>query len=232
MPRPHAAAVCLAAICLAAVSLAVGDVPANPPDSDGILAPGLLSDTDFYRLATCGASPGGDCRAATLRWTKPRLTLSVLPGDNQTRPGFHARLVLAARHAIAEVNGVGAGIAIDLISEGPADITVRPTALTEGMILNDTPGLSGPGIMGVGYMTVWSDPQGQIGEAVILISTAISEADLTSVVLEEITQSLGFLFDVEGTAYEGVSILSQTSNATTRLVGQDAMLLRLHYPPN
>lgn len=220
----------LAAFCLAAACLAVGDAPANPPDSDGIFAPGLLSDTDFYRLATCGASPGGDCRATTLRWRKPRLTLSVLPGGDPVQPGLHARLVLAAQHAIAEINGVGAGIAIDWIPEGPADITVRPTALTEGMILDDTPGFSGPGVMGVGYMTVWSDPQGHIAEAVILISTAISEADLTSVVLEEVTQSLGFLFDVEGPAYEGVSILSQTSNATTRLTGQDAMLLRLHYP--
>jgi hypothetical protein len=43
-------------------------------------------------------------------------------------------------------------------------------------------------------------------------------------------QSLGFLYDIEGQAYDGVSILSQTSNATTTIAGQDAALLRLHYP--
>jgi Protein of unknown function (DUF2927) len=85
--------------------------------------------------------------------------------------------------------------------------------------------------MGVGYMTVWSDDADHITEAVILISTTISEADMTSVVLEEITQSLGILYDIENPWYEGVSILSQTSNATTTIEGQDAALLRWLYPP-
>lgn len=85
--------------------------------------------------------------------------------------------------------------------------------------------------MGVGYMTVWSDENNLITEAVILISTAITDQDLTSVMLEEMTQSLGILYDIENPAYEGVSILSQTSNATTTIEGQDAALLRWLYPP-
>jgi hypothetical protein len=222
MPTFRAAA----ALCLAATTAF-----AEAPPSDGILAPGLLSDRDFYRLATCGAQPGGECRAASLHWSKPRLTLAIATGSDPVPPGFHARLERAARHAITEVNGVGAGIAIDFLPEGPADITILPTGLTEGTVLRETPGFSGAGVMGVGYMTVWSNDRNQITEAVILISTSITEADLTSVMLEEVTQSLGFLFDIESPAYEGVSILSQTSNATIRLIGQDAMLLRLHYPP-
>jgi hypothetical protein len=84
----------------------------------------------------------------------------------------------------------------------------------------------------VGFATVWSGEDNIITEAVILISTHIEPADLTSVMLEEMTQTLGFIHDIEGPAYEGVSILSQTSNATTKITGQDAALLRLHYPPN
>ena len=38
-------------------------------------------------------------------------------------------------------------------------------------------------------------------------------------------------FDIEGKAYEGLSILSQTSNQTTAIRGQDARLLRWLYPP-
>jgi hypothetical protein len=53
---------------------------------------------------------------------------------------------------------------------------------------------------------------------------------MASVVLEEVFQTLGPRFDIEGAAYEGVSILSQTSNATTRIIGQDARLLRWLYP--
>lgn len=216
----------------ALLCLAAGSALAEAPVSDGVPVSGRLPDAAFYRLATCGAPLDGACRAAVLRWTKPRLTLTVAPGPDPVPTGFEARLVRAARHAIGEVNGVGAGIAIDLVPTGPADITIYPTALAEGTVLTETPRFSGPGVMGVGYMTVWSDAEDRITEAVILISTAISDGDLTSVMLEEVTQSLGFLFDVEGAAYEGVSILSQTSNATTRLTGQDAMLIRRHYPPN
>lgn len=221
MPTLRAAALCLAATA----------AMAEAPSSDGVLADGPLSDWQFYRLATCGAMPGGECRAATLRWNKPRLTLTVALGSDPATTEFQSRLVRAARHAIDEVNGVGAGIAIDFLPDGPADITILATPLTEGTILSETPGFSGPGVMGVGYMTVWSNEFNQITEAVILISTSIAAADLTSVMLEEVTQSLGFLFDIDGPTYEGVSILSQTSNATTRLTGQDAMLLRWHYPP-
>jgi hypothetical protein len=99
-------------------------------------------------------------------------------------------------------------------------------------MMTDTPGFSGAGVMGVGFATVWSGADNTISEAVILISTSITPTDLTSVMLEELTQTLGFPYDIEGTAYEGVSILSQGSNATTGIAGQDAALLRLHYPPN
>ncbi|MCU0826458.1 MAG: DUF2927 domain-containing protein [Tabrizicola sp.] len=207
-----------------------GTASAEAPDSDGIFASTLLSDADFYRLATCGALPESDCMTSALRWNKQRLTLTVKPGGDAVSGAFLESLDRAARNAVAEVNGTGAGIAIDLVEEGPADITILPTALTEGTRLQEVEGFSGAGTMGVGYMTVWSDESNRITEAVILISTSISEADLTSVMLEEVTQSLGFLFDVEGPVYQG-SILSQTSNSTTRLVGQDAELLRLHYPP-
>jgi hypothetical protein len=213
-----------------ALCLVAGSGWAETPDSDGIFAPALLSDADFYRLATCGALPDGDCRTSVLRWTKTRLTLRIEAGRDSVSEDFLERLAGAARHAIAEVNGTGAGIAIELVARGPADITVLPTALPEGTVLREVAGFSGAGVMGVGYMTVWSDEADRITEAVILISTSISEADLTSVMLEEVTQSLGFLFDVEGPTYQG-SILSQTSNSTTRLAGQDAELLRRHYPP-
>jgi hypothetical protein len=198
---------------------------------DGVTVVGRLSDADFYRLATCGALPGGDCRAAALRWQKPQLTVRIDPGSDPLPPGFETRLTRALTHALAQINAAGAGIRLTLTTAPGADITVRPTSLTEGAVLTETPGFSGAGIMGVGYMTVWSDSTDAIVEAVILISTSITDADLGSVLLEEVTQSLGFLFDIEGRAYEGVSILSQSSNATLTIEGQDATLLRMHYPP-
>jgi len=201
----------------------------NAP-TDGVVAPGILSDADLYRLATCGAPPGGDCAAPALRWKKKRLTVAIVMGNTPVDPDFEDRLTKALAHAVAEVNGVGAGITLRLTRSRSADIVIRPTELVEGTVLTESPGFSGAGIMGVGYMTVWSDAADTIFEAVILISTTITQNDLPSVMLEEVTQSLGFLYDVESPAYEGVSILSQTSNETVTLTGQDAALLHLHYP--
>jgi hypothetical protein len=216
---------------VAILGLGLGAAAVKAQDSDGVAVNRRLSDAEFYRLATCGAPPGSACRSNPLRWGKSTLTVSLMRGDDPLPPRFAARLTSALRAAIDEVNGVGAGIRLRYTSRDDADIRVIPTAIEEGTELTDTPGFSGSGIMGVGYMTVWSDSDDQIVEAVILISTGISRSDLASVMLEELTQSLGFLYDVEGAVYEGVSILSQTSNATVSLTGQDARILKLHYPP-
>jgi predicted RNA-binding protein Jag len=48
--------------------------------------------------------------------------------------------------------------------------------------------------------------------------------------LEELFQTLGFIYDIENRYYEGRSILSQDSNATTTLIGQDRKALRRLYP--
>jgi hypothetical protein len=222
--------VCFRLVALALVCAAT-PLAAEDPASDGIFVPGLISDAELYRLATCGAPPGGACTAPVLRWQKPVLTLRVDPGPDPLPPGLEARLIRAATRAIAEVNGTGAGIRLTFTVADSADITLFPTSLPEGTAMPDQPGFSGPGIMGVGYVTVWSDETDRILEAAVLISTSIEADILDSVVLEEITQSLGFLFDINGPAYEGVSILAQDANSTTRLIGQDAALLRLHYPP-
>ena len=164
------------------------------------------------------------------RWKGDTLTLG-LSSDNTPLPrGFETKLTRAIDHALSQINGAGAGITISFVKTPRSDITIRPTALPEGTRLGEVPGFSGAGVMGVGYMTLWWDDSLKITEAVILISTSITDEDLTSVMLEEITQSLGILYDIEGPAYEGVSILSQTSNATTTIKGQDAALLRWMYP--
>jgi hypothetical protein len=201
-------------------------------DSDGVAVESLLSDADLYRLVTCGAAPGDACQGPALRWSRSDLTLRIARADFPTPPGFEDRLRDAATRAIDQINGAGAGIRIRLTDGETADISIHPTRIAEGTLLEEVPGYSGVGVMGVGYMTVWSDEADAITEAAILISTTITDEDLPSVMLEEVTQSLGFLYDIDGPAYEGVSILSQTSNATVTIEGQDARLLRLHYPPS
>ena len=221
-------------LCLALLMMGAaprGAALAEGPVSDGIVSQGLLSDEDFFRLASCGAPPGGECRGPVQTWGKRKLRLALVPGRDPLPIGFAARLIAAIDHALPEINGARAGVRVTRTNARFADIKVIATALPEGTVMVEAPGFSGPGIMGVGYMTVWFDDTGHITEAVILISTSITEEDLTSVMLEEITQSLGILYDIENPWYEGVSILSQTSNVTTTIVGQDAALLRWLYPP-
>ncbi|WP_309668268.1 DUF2927 domain-containing protein [Tabrizicola sp.] len=213
------------------VLLCLGGPACAQGQTDGIVSQGLLSDIEFFRLVTCGAVPGGPCKGPVQRWGKRMLRIALVAGTDPVPEAFEARLLAAIDPALDQINGTKAGITILRSNSPDADIKVIPTALPEGSVLTEVPGFSGPGVMGVGYMTVWSDDANQINEAVILISTTITDQDLPSVMLEEITQSLGPLFDIENPAYEGVSILSQTSNLTTTIAGQDAALLRWIYPP-
>lgn len=218
-------------IRLALALVLFAGVAAAEDQIDGVAAEGVLSDLDFFRLVTCGAPPGGSCKGPVRRWAKPALRLTIRHGAGPAPIGLTARLQAAIDPALDQINGAGAAIRVERTPGPFADITVIPTELTEGTVMTEVPGFSGPGVMGVGYMTLWSDEADRITSAVILISTAISDEDLPSVMLEEITQALGPLYDIENPAYDGVSILSQDSNLTTTITGQDAALLRWLYPP-
>jgi hypothetical protein len=219
----------LALLVLAVFALAA--MPARSEEFDGVHADTLLSDEDFFRLATCGAAPGQSCRGPTTRWsTTNDLTVVLLPGETPSEQATAARITAPLDRAIATINAVGAGLVLVRVSDSEANIRIRPTDLREGTVLPGAPGISAPGIMGVGYVTLWWTDTYEIEDASILFSTQISDADLGSVVLEELFQSLGLRYDIEGPAYEGVSILSQSSNATLTIVGQDAALLRRLYP--
>lgn len=198
---------------------------------DGVTVDGILPDADFFRAATCGAAPGQDCRHPPLSWPKQTLTLAVIPSDAQSGLIFRMLLSASVDYAIARINGAGSGLTITRIAGPEADIRLSLTDATDGSPIPEVPGVSGAGVMGVGYASLWWTPDHKITDASILISTAITPGEIVSVVLEEIFQTTGPVFDIDAAAYEGVSILSQTSNATLTIAGQDARLLRHLYPP-
>jgi hypothetical protein len=81
-------------------------------------------------------------------------------------------------------------------------------------------------------MVLFTPPEpDRIVGATILISSDIPLFQVNSVVLEEVTQSLGLVFDIDNPAYDRRSIFSQERNSVTVITGQDAAILRLHYPP-
>ncbi len=200
--------------------------------SDGVAAIGKLSNADFYTLATCGAAKGKSCQGPSVRWPQAKLTLAMHPDAGGMDPALSARVSQAFDAAIAAINGVGAGVTL-LRNDRTRDpnIILRRVNLREGDLTNAIPNVPDNEAIGVGYSTVWWQNNRDLTMATILISAYIQPRDVASVVLEEVFQSLGFRYDVEGRYYQTRSILAQDSNTTIRIKGQDAAILWMHYPP-
>jgi hypothetical protein len=198
---------------------------------DGVAARGILSDNDFFRLATCGAKVGGPCQGPTVRWRNPKISIA-LTSDPGGMPPKKAKAVSDALDtAIAEINAAGSAVRLtrnDALRN--ANIMVRRVPIREGGRTKGIPDVLDGEKIGVGYNFVWWVGNRDLTKATVLISYQITYADLKSVMLEEVFQSLGFRYDIENKRYEGRSILSQDSNATTKIRGQDAAILRLLYP--
>ncbi|MES2144502.1 MAG: DUF2927 domain-containing protein [Pseudomonadota bacterium] len=195
----------------------------------------ILSDDDFYRAVSCGAPPGGACRLDTVRWPQGLsrdLTISVA----DTAKGFARRHGRAGEKALAaaigEINRTGAALHLRRVADGaPAPIQVWFTDIAEGdpIVLPNVSIPQGDRMEGARVYIWWTDAN-QIDRAVIILSRDLLPEEIRSVMLEELTQSLGFLTDLEGNAYTDTSIFSEFSNAVTGLAGQDRMALRRHYP--
>ena len=109
-------------------------------------------------------------------------------------------------------------------------IALRPTLFYENDVVTGEPGVQDGQQIGAGYVYVYWDADKTLSQSTILIAQDIGLTEINSIVLEEITQSLGFLFDIENSTYENVSIFAQDSNSVLSLTGQDAAVLRLYYP--
>ncbi len=200
--------------------------------SDGVTSNGILTDQDFLHLTTCGAIPGGACQMDPVRWPDPaNLTIGFGPVP-KGYPVRNAYAINAALdHAVSTVNAVGSGVRLRRIAHTDSpDIALRPTMFFENDAVYGEPGVSEGEIIGAGYVYVWWNAADTLTSGTILIAQDVLPDDIASIVLEEVTQSLGFLYDIENPAYEGVSIFAQDSNAVLSLTGQDATILRLYYP--
>lgn len=199
--------------------------------SDGIPSSGKLSDRDFFRLATCGARPGEACDGPKVRWAKQVVTIGLAPAHRRYPAALAQDVSRELDRAIAQINGAGANLKLkrDDSNQNP-DIIVSLPALSEGEKTRNVPRIPNGEPIGVGFMWLWWDENERITQASMLISEDITAEDLPSVVLEELFQCLGFLYDIENPYYDGRSILSQDSNDTTTIKGQDRKALRSLYP--
>ncbi len=208
-------------------------LPMSAAASDGVASAGKLTNSDLYNLTGCGAAPTGPCQGPFVSWAKPVVSVTLPPADAAMNPALADRIDLALDQAIAALNKAGAGIRLERnTSRKPPDIILYRIGLKEGDITKDIPGMSDGLEIGVGYMQINWDDDLRITSGTIVIAADIAFDDVQSVVLEELAQSLGFLYDIENPYYEGVSIFSQDSNETISITGQDRAILRMHYPKN
>ncbi|PFG63150.1 Protein of unknown function (DUF2927) [Thioclava sp. ES.031] len=200
---------------------------------------GKMSDRDFYRAMACAARPGGACTLPYRRWaaSKCRDLTVGLAFRSKHFPAKRAHAIEeAARAAIDQINKTGAALHLSYAGARPADINLYLTDTPVGGTVRGTPShrLNGRrlGRGTVAKVTFyWQTNTGRITDADIAFSRDIQMRDIRSVVLEEIVQSLGFSTDLEDPYYTQNSIFSENGNSVTRLIGQDAMTLRSHYPP-
>ncbi len=212
------------------VALSIVAAPGLADDS--VRVTGRLGDAAFYHLVACGKPPGGECRRPLRRWP-PELardiTVTMLPAIDRVRPAVAAEIDAALDRAIAAVNAVGAGIRLRRVADNTAAlirVQIR-SPRTLALMADETRDRYVPG----GMVVFDQGMADRIGGADIVLSSALWLTETKSVVLEELTQSLGLPFDVQGAHYRNRSIFSQDANSVTVLAGQDATALRLHYPP-
>lgn len=189
-----------------------------------------LSDTDFYRLVSCAAPPGGECAKPVVRWKKADLNVGIARMDTAFLGGKKKRAQAALQRAVQQINASGSALRLTRKDTAP-DITILFIDMPKNTTLQNTgfEQLDGTKIGAAGVRVLRKG--GEIQKAVIIFTRDLQMRAYESVMLEELVQSLGLLTDIGGSFYETRSIFSQTSNSRTKLGKQDIMALGRHYPP-
>ncbi len=198
---------------------------------------GPLSDQDFFRLVTCAAPPGEACASEAARWAKDRqqrLQVALLPAPEGYPPDAARRMSAALDAAIDEINDAGASVRLRRVATADAaDIVVHLAPIRAGEKIEGT-GVDGldDSEIGAAIVQVRWDQYYNITEAALVMAADIPAAETVPVMLEELTQSLGFLTDIRNPYYDTVSVFSEDSNNVSKLGPQDRMALRRLYPPD
>lgn len=219
----------LALISAAALSLNTASALA----ADTIAVAGRLTDTDFYRLVSCAAPPGGACTHTPLRWMAERPIRVALRRIDPAYLGRRkARAEAAVTRALQELNAADAGFRLARVRAGePAEIVVYFLGLDAGATIAGT-GLNWVDGAEIGETTtrLAVEPGGAIIRgATIVVSTSLETSAYEAAMLSALTGAMGLTTAVEADAYEGTSALAHARRGATRLGPQDIAALRMHY---
>jgi|TARA_B110000879_G_scaffold78254_1_gene108952 hypothetical protein len=193
---------------------------------------GPLSDKAFYRLVASAAPPTEKCAKPFYRWTQTNITVGITQRDRVFLGGNLKRANAAVVRAIQRLNAVGMNVT--LISDKVApDITIHllDIARTQKITDNTAPLLNGRTMANA--ITALDVDGETITGAAIGFSNPVTIRQYESIMLEEITQALGLITDIQNPYYRSRSILSQNADNSLKTLGiQDTMVLIRHYPPS
>ncbi|MEC7764083.1 MAG: DUF2927 domain-containing protein [Pseudomonadota bacterium] len=212
------------AACLPGLALAQEFVEADGP----------MSDDDFYNAVACGADPGGECRKPLVRWEREGrpIRIAVRQIDEVYLGGKKLRAAAALERAIQALNGADAGFrVVEVDAEADAEIEIFFFDLERGEAIAGTgiEGVDGSPLGGASTRVLFERETGRIRQVAIVFSTTLEIRAYESVMLEELTQSMGLMTDIRNPYYDETSIFSQDTNASTELGEQDIMALKRHY---
>lgn len=193
---------------------------------------GPLEDAAFYRLVACAAPPDGNCTKPFYKWDKSDITVGIVQRAPVFLGGKLKRAEASVIRAVQRLNAVGMGVTLRL-DEADPDITIHLLDVTRGqeIISSSRPLLNGRTMANA--ITALDVDGTTIKGASIGFSNSMTIRQYESVMLEEITQALGLITDIQNPYYRSRSILSQNADNSLKTLGeQDRMALIRHYPPN
>lgn len=198
---------------------------------DFVRSNGPLEDTAFYRLVACAAPPQGPCAKPFYRWDKPDLTVGILTRTPPFLGGKMKRADAALVRALQYLSAVEMGLRLRQNDASP-DIVIHLLDTARGETISGSNTLL-DGLTMANAITALDVDGNTITAAHIGFSNTMTIRQYESVMLEEITQALGLITDIENPYYQSRSIFSQSADNSLKTLGiQDRMALIRHYPKN
>lgn len=191
-----------------------------------------MEDTAFYRLVACAAPPEGECAKPFYKWNKTDITVGIIQRPPAFLGGKLKRAEASVVRAVQRLNATGMGITLRL-DEADPDIQIHLLDIPRGQKITSScrPLLNGR-IM-ANAITALDVDGTTINGASIGFSNTMTIRQYESVMLEEITQALGLITDIQNPYYRSRSILSQNADNSLKTLGeQERMALIRHYPPD
>lgn len=197
---------------------------------DFVDSKGALSDTAFYRLVACAAPPDGPCAKPFYKWDKSTITVGIVERSPAFLGGKLKRAEASVIRALQQLNEVGMGLTLVADDTAP-DIAIHLLDVARGEVISTGTLLKGKTMANA--ITALDVDGSTIRGASIGFSNTLGARQYESVMLEEITQALGLITDIQNPHYLRRSILSQNADNSLKTLGkQDRMAIIRHYPPD